>query len=392
MARILSVRRARELLSALALALFAAALLVFPTQSVDAAREGLRLCSSVIVPSLFPFFVLSGFCVELGLTHYLGRALEPLMRPLFRVGGACASAFVLGIIGGYPVGARTAIALYEKGEISRDEAERLLAFCNNCGPAFIFGVVGAGIFASGTIGLLLYGVHILASILVGVLFRFRGRTQSAAAPYITVEAVSFSAAFTNAIRSALQSTLNICAFVLFFTVFIRLLVLSGVLTAAASLLGTLLLPLGGSERWAEKLLIGAIELSSGVASLSDAALSLPGRLCLTAFVLGWAGLCVHCQVLSFLGSSGLSVRSYLGGKLLHGLISALLMWLLARVIPLPVPVSTLYAEQIAALAGQSFTHALTASTISAAIVWACFSLITLCFLQKGSGKARRKRI
>ena len=82
----------------LALALFAAALLVFPTQSVDAAREGLRLCSSVIVPSLFPFFVLSGFCVELGLTHYLGRALEPLMRPLFRVGGACASAFVLGIM------------------------------------------------------------------------------------------------------------------------------------------------------------------------------------------------------------------------------------------------------------------------------------------------------
>ena len=70
------------------------------------------------------------------------------------------------------MGARTAIALYEKGQCSKTEAERLLAFCNNSGPAFIFGVVGAGVFASGKIGLLLYLIHLLASLCVGVLFRF----------------------------------------------------------------------------------------------------------------------------------------------------------------------------------------------------------------------------
>ena len=393
MTRILSARSARELLYALAAALCAAALLLYPTQSVDAARSGLRLCGNVIVPSLFPFFVLSGFCVEVGLIRHLGRLMEPLMRPLFRVSGSCASAFVLGIIGGYPVGAKTAIALYEKGCISKDEAERLLAFCNNCGPAFIFGVVGAGVFSSSGVGLLLYLTHIAASVLVGILFRFRGGGAISAprtAPHI--EAVSFTAAFTGAIRSALQSTLNICAFVLFFTVFIRLLVLSGILSAAASVLGTLTLPLGGSDAWAEQLLVGAIEMSSGVAGLTDAAGSMGAQLSLAAFILGWAGLCVHCQVLSFLGESGLSARTYILGKLLHGLISAGLIALLSRLFPQVLPVSALYAEQISVIAGLDFSRALRASTITAVIVWLAFCAISLWFLQKGSGNCRRTRV
>lgn len=393
MARVLSARAVRELLIALALALCAAALLLYPTQSVAAARDGLRLCGNVIVPSLFPFFVLSSFCVEMGLIRHLGRLLEPLMRPLFGVSGICASAFVLGIIGGYPVGAKTAVELYEKRCISRDEAQRLLAFCNNCGPAFIFGVVGAGVFASSAVGLLLYLVHIAASVLVGVLFRFSGGKPGASgrAP-VRIEAVSFSAAFTGSIRNALQSTLNICAFVLFFTVFTRLLVLSGILTAVAEALGTLLLPLGGTDAWAEQLLIGAIEMSSGVAGLSDAAGSLSAQLALAAFVLGWAGLCVHCQVLSFLGESGLSARSYLLGKLLHGLFSAALIAGLMRLFPQALPVSALYAEQITAIAGLDFSRALTASTISAAVVWAAFCAVSLWVLRKGGGNCRRNRV
>ena len=111
-----------------ALVLAAAGLVLWPQQSMEAAREGLGLCANVILPSLFPFFVLSGLVVELGLVGYAGRALECVMYPLFRVPGACASALALGFIGGYPVGARTAIGLYEKGLCSKIEAERLLAF------------------------------------------------------------------------------------------------------------------------------------------------------------------------------------------------------------------------------------------------------------------------
>ena len=393
MARVLSVRSIRELLYALGVALCAAALLLFPVQSVAAAKSGLQLCGNVIIPSLFPFFVLSSFCMEIGLVQYLGRVLEPLMRPLFRVSGACASAFVLGIIGGYPVGAKTAIALYEKRMISRDEAERLLAFCNNCGPAFIFGVVGAGVFSSSAVGLLLYLIHILSSVLVGLLFRFRGsRTVSAGCAAPTEEAPAFSAAFTASVRSAMQSTLSICAFVLFFTVIIRLLVLSGVLRGAAALLGTLLAPFGGTDAAAEKLLIGAIEMSSGVASLSGSAGAMSTQLSLAAFILGWAGLCVHCQVLSFLGSSDLSVRTYLAGKLAHGVISALLANVLIRGLPIQLPVSDVYAQQINVLTGVGFSRALAAASAAAAVTWLAFLLVALAACRKSAGNSGRKHV
>ena len=127
MSKLLSKKWVRD--SVLGLALLAATLglMFFPQESMQAARDGLTLCYNVIIPSLFPFFVLSSLVVELGLAGYLGRLLEPVMRPLFNVSGACASAFALGFIGGYPVGAKTAISLYEKGMCSKTEAERLLA-------------------------------------------------------------------------------------------------------------------------------------------------------------------------------------------------------------------------------------------------------------------------
>ena len=187
MGRLMGKRQYRELLLALGLLCAALALVLWPGEAMGAMRDGLKLCGNVIVPSLFPFFVLSSLVVELGMSRYLGRLFQPVMAPLFRVNGACASALALGFVGGYPVGARTAISLYQSGQCSKTEAERLLAFCNNSGPAFIFGVVGAGVFGSGALGLLLYLVHMAASLLVGLLFRFyrpgegprRGRLQGA---------------------------------------------------------------------------------------------------------------------------------------------------------------------------------------------------------------------
>ena len=105
MGKILGRQHYRDALLGLGLLWGAFALVLWPEQSMGAVRDGLRLCGNVIFPSLFPFFVLSSLVVELGLTRYLGRLLEPVMAPLFRVNGACSAALALGAVGGYPVGA-----------------------------------------------------------------------------------------------------------------------------------------------------------------------------------------------------------------------------------------------------------------------------------------------
>ena len=387
MLRLLREQKTRDALAALALLIATAGLVAAPAQAIAGAKDGLTLCFNVIVPSLFPFFVLSSLVVDLGLAAYLGRAMEGLMRPLFRVSGSCAAAVALGFIGGYPVGARTALQLYEQGLCSKPEAERLLAFCNNSGPAFILGVVGAGIFGDSRVGLLLYLTHALASLMVGLLFRFYGgweRRQAPASRPKPIRTVTLPAAFTGAVSRALQSTLNICAFVVFFAVVLRLLSAFGVLSALASLLS-----LAGLEaEWAKRLVAGLLELSSGVASLQGGA-GLTGRVSLAAFMLGWAGLSVHCQVLSFLVDSGLSARVYLAGKLCHGLIAAGLTYALTRLFPLSAPVADYLVDQTESIAALDFSTALAVSTLAALAGWLIMAGLCGALLRKKCGNPPR---
>lgn len=387
MSRLLSRQQTRDLLLGLILLTATLALVIWPQESMNAAKTGLQLCYNVIIPSLFPFFVLSSLVVDLGLAGYIGRALEKIMRPLFNVPGSCASALALGFIGGYPVGARTAISLYEKGMCSKTEAERLLAFCNNSGPAFILGVVGAGIFSDSRVGILLYLAHAAASICVGILFRFYKKQESVGEPggRLSFETQRISVAFTGSVKNSFLSTLNICAFVVFFTVVIQMLTVSGALPAMARGVSALLSPLGMTEQWGQRLLTGVLEISSGVWSLTGAG-SLSGRLSMAAFMLGWAGISVHCQVLSFMGGSGLSVRTYLIGKMLHGGLSALFVSVLTKVFPLNAAVSIYLTEQVEGIASMDFKTALTFSVAVAWIVWLAFFAVAARTVQKTSGK------
>ncbi len=381
-------RRVFDLLTVLGLLGVTVGLVLLPSQMVEAAKGGVELCFNVLIPSLFPFFVISSLTVELGLADRLGRLASPLMEPLFNVGGGCAPALILGFIGGYPVGARTVINLYESKKCSKREAERMLAFCNNSGPAFIFGVVGAGIFSSSAVGLILYTTHLLASILVGLIFRHHGGRGGITKPVRTEAAhTPFPAAFVRSVSSSFQSCLGICGFVIFFTVLLKLLFLSGIMDAVSSALGAVFGLFGLDESWASLLLTGLLELTSGVWSLREVSGSLGASIAMAAFMLGWAGLSVHCQVLSFLNETGLSARTYLFGKLLHGLLSACLAGMAASFISVDTPLGAYLAAEVGNLAGLDFASALRGSAVLSAGVLAIFLLASAISL-KISGKKR----
>lgn len=379
MGRLFKNQTYRDVLLGLGLLCATLSLIYYPDSGSAAATDGLKLCYQVIIPSLFPFFVLSSLVVELGMSRYLGRLLEGVMPRFFRVGGSCAAALALGFVGGYPVGATTAISLYKNGQCSKTEAERMLAFCNNAGPAFILGVVGAGIFSSSRAGLMLYLAHICASLSVGVLFRFYkpqiGATLGKDCP--AFQTTTFPVALTKSVTGAMQSTLNICAFILFFTVTIRMLSESGVMNLATELLALLGVP----QPWAERFFIGLLEMSSGVSSLRGA-VGDTAPLSMAAFMLGWAGLSVHCQVLAFLGDSGLSMKTYFVGKFLHGGLSALYTALLVHFFPLPTPASAYLTEQVDILSTLEFSQSLSISLVCSWMLWICFFLLMISGVKK----------
>ncbi|MEN6313671.1 MAG: nucleoside recognition domain-containing protein, partial [Clostridiaceae bacterium] len=162
-----------KLLSVPALCLlFILCLILLSDAAVKSALDGMRLWAGVVVPSLFPFFAAAEIMNSSGFIRASGLLLEPVMRPLFNVPGCGSFALVMGILSGYPVGAKITCDLKNNGELDKVEAERLLAFTNNSGPLFIIGAVGTGMYGSPRLGIFIYICHLLACITVGFIFRF----------------------------------------------------------------------------------------------------------------------------------------------------------------------------------------------------------------------------
>lgn len=276
-----------------------AILLVCSADTAQAVRDALTLCVQSVIPALFPFFVLSSLFIDLGCASVIGQMLAPIMHRLFGISGAGGTAFLLGLIGGYPVGARTAGELYQSGQCTKTEGERLLAFCNNSGPSFILGVAGLGCFGSVRIGAWLYLIHAGAAIIVGLLFR---KAAHDTRPRINAGKIRWSDAFIHAVRNGAESMLHVCAFVVFFLVMLRL-----------------LSRFTGIEHGA---VLGLIEMTNGILRLDNSRWGFIWA----AGLLGWGGLSVHCQTAAVVSQSGLSMKRYFIGKTLQAVISMALAW------------------------------------------------------------------
>lgn len=286
---------------------FGAALLLFPDVSATAAREGVTLCLQTVLPSLFPFFVLSSLLVQSDVPRLLSRAMAGVMYPLFGVSGAGASALILGLLGGYPVGARTVAELYGRGEIGQEESEHLLAFCNNSGPGFFLGVCGTAVFSSARAGMYLYLIHVGAALVTGVLLRRdlglprRKAVSRQRAPFDLAAAVQGSFAAVG----------SVSAFVIFFMVLLRLLSLVPALAA--------LPPLPRAA------LFGFVEMTNGVNALP----ATRAGFVLCAAIMNWGGLSVQAQTRALLAGSALSARRCVIGKAVQALVGVPLALLAA---------------------------------------------------------------
>ena len=271
-------------------------ILLSPQQAAEAVRQAMQLCAGSVIPSLFPFLVLSSLVVGSGapgaspLTAFLGRCLG--------CSSTGARLFLLSLLGGYPVGPRLMGQLVRRGDLSHREAEHLLLFCNNAGPAFVLGFVGLGLLGSLRAGVWLYLLHALSALLIALLFRPRQPFSSPAQSRTL--SPSFSQELVEAITSAGSAMVQVCAFITFFYTALHLFAQrSGI---------------------AHPLVLGFVELTCGLTRLT------PTRagFVMAAGLLGWGGLSVHAQTAAALSGTGVSLQNHLRGKFLQGIFSAIL--------------------------------------------------------------------
>ncbi|HBJ19211.1 MAG TPA: hypothetical protein DDY70_05700 [Clostridiales bacterium] len=280
---------------------------VFLSEEIAAAvRLGLTLCARTVIPAVFPFMILSGIVTAFSSFDSLSLVARPFER-IFHIHRCGIGAFFTGIFCGFPLGVKCTVDLYRAGRLEKDEAERLIGFSNNTGPAFLVSAIGIGMRGSMREGVLLYLAMVLSAIIVGILFGIGHRAGNGGG---VREQKEFD--LVTCIRDAGVNTLAVASFLTFFSVVTGL--LSHFLPNGAVL--SFLFPF----------------LEVGNAAYYLAALSpLPARLtlALTAFATSFSGLSVHLQAGHFLSGSGLSVRRYYPMKLFQGLLAAGIVFLLA---------------------------------------------------------------
>lgn len=348
-----------KLLLSLALLL---AFLLSPAACAEGVRNGLRLAAQQAIPALFPFFVAGNLLVRSGAAASLSRLAARPLAWLYRLPPAAASAVILGLLGGYPVGASAVAALLEQKQLDCPAAERVLSFCNCTSPGFCIALCGLAVCGNAQIGAMLYGVHIVATLLVGLITARKTRSSSSltishlfpcfsffpthppqptvsfsapasscppqdapppcdTSPNTPRSSESFAAAFCNAVQDAAKTAVTVTAFLTLFSVILALLA-----------------PIWETIPYAA-VFIGLLELTNGLNALIT--YSIPAGLLLPflSFLLGFGGLAVHFQVRAVLAAYPLSFRRFTLGKLLHGSLAAALTWFVCWLCPTIMPVS-----------------------------------------------------
>lgn len=153
-------------------------MLFFPAQALHASLKGLSIWWDILFPALFPFLVVSEMMLGLGIVHFFGMLLDPIMRPVFRIPGTGGFVMAMGFAAGYPVAAKLTSQLWEQRLVNREEGERLVAFTTTSDPIFLIGAVSVGFFHDVSLAVILATAHYGTAILVGFMMRFHGGSAS----------------------------------------------------------------------------------------------------------------------------------------------------------------------------------------------------------------------
>lgn len=291
--------------------LFALLLKNAPLVSEEAANA-LKICATLLIPSLFPLTVASEIVAATGALERITDFIRGGIAKILGIKKSAAAPYFLGVLGGYTASCKSAVTLYEHGKINDNDCESVIAISNMPSLAFLTGFVGTEILQNTTDGWIMWSITVFSTFILGFINRFWNKISLNISPVVSdFKATSpnrkLSKIIVEAISHSAQAMLVICACVVFFSVLIRVLELA---------LISIEMP---TE--ARRILLGALEITYGVKECREVKNELIKRV-LCAFFIGWSGLCVHFQVISLCERVNFSFKKYFVLKFMQGLICA----------------------------------------------------------------------
>ncbi|MCX7774080.1 MAG: hypothetical protein N2376_13315 [Clostridia bacterium] len=333
--------------------IFALILSLYAKETSLAAKNALYLCLDVVIPSLFPFFVLSRLTVPYLSAFSCPGILRKLAEKFFRLPYYTLITIILGYLSGYPTGAKLAKDMFDEGLLDSQKASKVIAVANNCSPLFIIGTVGAVLFKSVKIGFFLLLIHwtagLIAAFITGRLFKEKPQRALDFKPANATKKPSvptrFSALVPFAVEEAAILCIKVTGYIVLFAVLSELLSRLGFFTFIGSFAGLFVSRAASQGSFTEvisSVMRGIMEIASGSSAINavqDATLTV--KLAAISLICGFAGFSVHTQVMGIMKGTGAKYRVFFTGKLLHGLLAFVLTLVLISLVPMAVQTSTL---------------------------------------------------
>jgi len=347
-------------------------LLLYPSECLKSALNGLTLWLLVVLPSLFPFVLAAMMLLETGIVRLIAYFFAPITRLLFNAPGESAYIFLTAALSGYPVGARLTAELYQTGRISEMDAQTVVRFTSVSGPVFITGAVATGMLGLPEAGIYLALTHYLGALLTGVIFGLFRRCKNlpAAQPKFSMrdawaqfredaaKCPPVGTLMADAVEKAMSLMLRIGGYVILFSVIMEMLSVTGLLNLLTVIYAPVARVAGIGTEGVSAMILGSLEMTTGSARAAMAGMPLSLTLPIIASIIAFGGMCIHMQTHAVCAAAQLQPKGFTLAKLLQGTLSSLLCVLSLKLFPLTVATASLAAEsKNAAFGGVIFAAA-----------------------------------
>lgn len=275
----------------------------------------LLLWSNKIIPSLLPFFLLTNFLMSYGLTTILGEFCKPIMK-FFKTNSNNAFIVIISIFSGSPSNAFFAKEAINNKLINEDDATKVLLFSHFTSPLFILGTIYSCL-NNKSICLLILFVTYFSNLIIA--FIFKNFYVSNNINNISIKniqkifhnKISFGKTLSNSIHKTFDTLLIILGSMCFFNIILII------------LKNTFLL-----NDITYSLISGLFEITQGINNVCLLNISLKIKAVLIAIFLSFGGLSIHSQTLSIISDTKIKYLPYLFARILHSIISGLLVFAL----------------------------------------------------------------
>jgi sporulation integral membrane protein YlbJ len=295
-------------------------ILAYPTECIAACKSGLLLWFNVIIPTLFPFILISYIIINSPIIDIISKYFSPIINFLFGASGYAGYAFIMGSISGYPMGGKIVSDLLSKNKITNKEAQYILTFCNNPSPMFIIGFIACELLHEPNLAIpMLVSIHIgnlITAFIYKKIYSIRTFTKNNYKAS-SREKLSFSY-FDRCLTNTADILVKIGCYIIFFSLPVTLL---------------LKLPINNILYY---FTLSNIELSNGCHLLSSININLNLKFTLISSLSAFGSFSVIGQTASVINDNSLSIKKYFFSKIINGLVTLVIAFIVINIYMLKI--------------------------------------------------------